>query len=1037
MERKYPSSFSVLLLSVAAAAIGVVSLWMLNIQYTPSIPRRSIRVSYSYPDASARTVEAEVTSKLEGVLSCVSGVSGISSTSSRGGGRVTVRFRKGTDMLSARYEVASLVRNIYDELPDRLGYPEISLDASGSKASMAISYEIRASLPTLQISHYAEEHIVPAVSRIEGVDRVGLFGATPFHYVILFDAQRTHSLGIKASEIASAIRDWYKEEAIGLLSCDEGSLSVVLSCDWINNPEFEKIPICTRNNHLVYLRDIATWRYEEAPPDSYFRVNGLNTLTLSVSVSGGVNLIKVASDVEVCMSEIQMHLPKGMSIRISYDSSEYVRKEIQKILCRTALCLIILLLFVALTSHSFHYTLIVGVTIMLNLLVSLAVYSFSGLALHIYTLAGISVSLGIIIDNTIVMVDHYRRSGNKAVFPAILGAVATTVGALLITMLLPESERKNLTDFIIVIIINLSVSLLVAWFFVPAILDAMGKKKNTEQKYPIKRLRRLVAFHGIYESYIIWGIRHRWLYVVFFIIAFGLPLCLIPPASELKEKTGRINNALFKITSWAPYANNRQTIDKIAGSCFALFHGAMDRVNLYREPVRTILSIHAGMLEGASVSQLNDVVKGMENYLSQFDQIELFTADVRNYNDAEIRVYFKKGVEGTTFPYQLKTEVTTMATNFGGANWRISGVDDNYFNNNIVSSYRSSGILLRGYNYDALLSYAESLRDYLSVNRRVSGAEVRNAGSRGQPEIEYNISYDEERRALAGIGPNRYYRELSTVLYSSNLGRYLTDRGWSNVSLQSSDAAGYDLWHVNNESLQIDSLEANLSTIGSIGKRRSGLDIIRKNQSYELEVAFDFIGSYELQKRFIKEAVARMNKAVLPVGYKAEDRASTWSDLHKDNYLWLILLIILVIYVITAITLESFRLPLSIIWMIPISFIGAFLVFGLSDLTFDQGGLASFIMLSGLSVNAGIYIISEWKTRGNGVREYVKAFVVKITPILLTLSSTIIGLLPFLSDGPKEVFWFDFAIGTISGMVFSIVAIVFYLPVFAVKKVRI
>ena len=152
------------------------------------------------------------------------------------------------------------------------------------------------------------------------------------------------------------------------------------------------------------------------------------------------------------------------------------------------------------------------------------------------------------------------------------------------------------------------------------------------------------------------------------------------------------------------------------------------------------------------------------------------------------------------------------------------------------------------------------------------------------------------------------------------------------------------------------------------------------------------------------------------------------------------MLIVAVIFVMLAMTFESLRLPLAIIFMIPVSFIGLFLTFGLSDLAFDQGGFAAFVMLCGIVVNAGIYIVLTYKAvmQHNpgltGIRGYIKAFGRKINPIMLTVISTVLGLIPFLTDGPQEVFWFDFAIGTIGGMLFSIIAVIFILPVFVIRN---
>lgn len=311
------------------------------------------------------------------------------------------------------------------------------------------------------------------------------------------------------------------------------------------------------------------------------------------------------------------------------------------------------------------------------------------------------------------------------------------------------------------------------------------------------------------------------------------------------------------------------------------------------------------------------------------------------------------------------------------------------------------------------------------------------------------LDYDFGRLAAAGVDPYAYYDALSSLLYEESVVSMPMDGEMTDVVLRSSDTDSYDLWHVLNEPVNVDSVKMTLTDIGSITKRRSGIDIRKKNQSYELNVCYDFIGSYELSKKVTDEAVKYMNEEILPVGFRAENPYGGWFEEHKDRYAWLILLIVLVIYVMLAMAFESMRYPLAVIFMIPVSFIGVFLVFGFSDFSFDQGGFAAFVMLCGVVVNAGIYLVRTWQSQcsrympcnaspsvsaAKELQAYIRAWNHKINPIMLTIISTILGLLPFLTDGPEEVFWFDFAIGTICGMVFSVLALIFILPVFLIRR---
>ncbi|MGM9785412.1 MAG: efflux RND transporter permease subunit [Candidatus Cryptobacteroides sp.] len=1034
------SSFSVLLVMAVLSVIGIASLPMMNIQYKPSSSSRTITVSFSYPGASPEIVEAEVTSKLEGVISRVEGNTEVSSDSYQGKGRVKATFGNGTDLSVARLEIASAIRNIYPELPDGVSYPSISHNAQGQKSTTALSYLIKGSLPSQEIEKYVREHVMPEISAIKGVDNVSLYGATPYHWVITFDAARTVSAGVSPSDIAEAFRNAYSETLIGI--SDAGNETMVVRLTSMNDrDDFGSIPIRNCNGRIVHLRDIAEWKYQESLPESYYRVNGLNTITLSVGVASDVNLLRVARNVRMSMMALQRGFPEEITAGIAYDSSEYVSGELDKIYLRTGLCIIILLLFVFVVSRSWRYMLIVVLTLAVNLLTALAIYAFAGISIHIYTLAGITVSLGIIIDTSIVMIDHYAHFRDRKAFPSLLAAVGTTIAALMMVLLLPQSEKANLKDFIWVISLNLAVSLAVSWLFIPALMDYLPVQTSASVSSMRKR-RRQARRAGRYRRYIGWGLRHRWVYVVVFILAFGLPFCVLPTSAQMEKKIDKNlwQKGVEKVVSWRPYADNRQTIDKIAGSSFGAFYRALGRSNFYREPQQKTLYIKAGMLEGCTVHQLNEVVKSMENYLAGFDEIKVFTTAISSYADATITVEFKPEYEDTAFPSQLKSMVTSMAINFGGANWSIYGIDDNGFNNNIVTNYKSHRITLKGYNYQELKRYAEYLVEHLSQNRRVSGAEVWGAGWDGRPKTEFNMEYDFERMAVADINSYQYYSALASQLcddyiYSVNTGGEMTD-----VVLRSSEIEKYDYWHVLHTPVSMGDVAAPLQDIGSIEKRLSGVSISKSHQSYEINVCFDFIGSYELSKRVIDKAVGHMNDEILPIGYKAYNPQGGWWDENKDKYAWLIFLIVTVIFVMLAITFESLRLPLAVIFMIPISFIGLFMTFGLSDLSFDQGGFAAFVMLCGIVVNAGIYIVLAYKdivcqkARLAGIRGYLKAFGRKINPIMLTVISTVLGLIPFLSEGPQEVFWFDFAIGTIGGMVFSIIAVVLVLPVFVIRR---
>ena len=344
-------------------------------------------------------------------------------------------------------------------------------------------------------------------------------------------------------------------------------------------------------------------------------------------------------------------------------------------------------------------------------------------------------------------------------------------------------------------------------------------------------------------------------------------------------------------------------------------------------------------------------------------------------------------------------------------------------------SYKGERIVLTGYNYDDLYRFARQSADHLSGNPRVSEPDIYGVVGWGSAlsTDEYYIAYDAERLAARGLSATDAYAALRDQLWSAGVGTLVEAGELRAVDLASDRRASFDVWNLRNESIVIGGRPMRFSEIGTIERRRSGNDIHRKNHQYALTVAWEFIGNHTLAGKVLDEEIRRLNEEVLPVGYRAA-KPEGWSRDNAGSQVWLLLLVVAIIFFICAILFESLRLPLAIIGLIPVSFIGCFLIFAATGTAFDQGGFASLVMLAGLVVNAGIYIVQEWRLQPPHRRSFVRAFNHKIVPTLLTILSTALGLIPFLTDGPDEVFWYAFALGTIGGLAFSLVALVFFLP---------
>jgi multidrug efflux pump subunit AcrB len=232
-----------------------------------------------------------------------------------------------------------------------------------------------------------------------------------------------------------------------------------------------------------------------------------------------------------------------------------------------------------------------------------------------------------------------------------------------------------------------------------------------------------------------------------------------------------------------------------------------------------------------------------------------------------------------------------------------------------------------------------------------------------------------------------------------------------------------------------DSQRVKLSSLASIRKEVTANAIHKQDRQYIRMVGFEYFGSYQFGNEFVETVLAEMKTEMQP-GYTAKKNSWRWNwDKAKRQY-GLILILAIGVYFIASILFENLKQPFYIVLTIPLSFIGLFLSFSLFDFYFDQGGYAAFIMLGGLVVNASIYIINDLNntTGKNYNRSVLKAVTGKMKPIVLTIASTCLGLLPFMVGGQNEVFWFALAAGTTGGLLFSIFVVFVFLPVALIRK---
>jgi multidrug efflux pump subunit AcrB len=1051
--------------------VGLFLVPQLPVKLNPSRRIPVVNISFTMRGHSAQVVEAEVTSKLEGMLGRVKGVRTISSYSSNGAGRITIRLSEHVEPAMARFEISTVVRQAWSSLPQGVSYPRIYMSGTSEEVNRPfLHYTINAPFTPIQIQEYVSDNIKPKIAELKGVDKVEVTGASRMIYRLDYSYELLQRLQVSVADIQTAIKSCLAQEFFGMGKVlDNGGgeqwIRVALAPE-SRSQSFDpsQIPVKNSNGTVIYLDQLVKTSYVEEEVSSAFRINGLNSIYLSVAANDDANQLALSKQIQALLAAYKENLPEGYELHLSYDAGAYIQKEMDKIYFRSGLTVLILLCFVLLIYRSWRYSLLIVFSLVANIAIAAIFYYLLRIEMQLYSLAGLTISLTLIIDNTIIMSDQIIRRANKKAFLAILAATLTSIGALTIILFMDEKVRANLQDFALIIIVNLSVSLFVAWILVPALIEKLNitnrrvrlRSPTFAKPYYLIRIfnkvirfgrkRWLVYFNRIYVVILYFMCRRKKWFITLLILAFGLPTFLLP--EKLEQKDSKTDDFSLK-ENWVKWYNLslgsevykesvKPIVDVALGGTLRLFAKKVSSGSYASgERSETTLNVTASLPNGSTKNQMDNLVQKMESYIRRYPEVRQQETYIQSGQRASITIFFVEEHQRSSFPYLLKSRLIGKALELGGGSWSVYGLGDG-FNNDVKEQAGSCRIRLLGYNYEELQALAQAMQDSLLQHRRIKEVAIDSKFSWYKNDYtEYVVDLSREQLAQAAVLPTNLFNSMKPLFEKSvSVADWLQGARTESIQLFATQADELDIWNVESYPGQANGRSFKLSAIAGVDKWMSPQGIAKENQQYLLCIQYEYIGAYAQSEKVQMRYIDAFNRDA-PLGYKAEVGSSQygWSSKSSSQY-WLLLLIAAIIFFTTGILFSSLTQPLVVIFTIPISFIGLFLTFYLFNLSFDQGGFAAFVLLSGITVNANIYVLNEYnnirarRPQLSPIKAYLKAWNAKVSPIFLTIASTILGFIPFMLGAYKEAFWFPLAAGTIGGLVVSFMALVFFLPMF-------
>lgn len=1013
------------------AAIAVTP--YLKISKEGSSFNTAINISFSLADSNPETIEQRVTSVIEGACANLGQLKKISSTSRYNSGTVQLLFDRSTDLEIKKVEVNSLIRQIYPHLPPGTSYPTVVAGGNHStdERRPLLIYNVLATDIAPTTTRQLSDILNKQLSGIKGIDKINISGSSGQQISIVFNKARCYANEIDPAVIIFKLQTSFSGSFPGISKNDDGTQYFLNIPD--NNIEslatLEQLTVSLPGAPQVKLKDVATVFFEEIPTSGYFRVNGKSFLTVSVISKPGINRIKLSDTI---IEQLTTFKHPQYSLSLAYNDSEFLKKELQKNVQRSAIAVSILLVLLMLSYRTISHICNLLIGLLMSLALTTVVVWTSGIEIHLYTISGLAISFGIIIDNAIVVLDNSYRQRNRKIFPALLCSNLIIICAMSLIALM---GYEALTDFSLIISISLGASLLTSLFFTPALLR-LFKHVEYKQPFPRKGVKLYLAYVRSVQFIAV----RRKTFISLLVLLFGCPLFLLPERWEGHHWYQQLYNSTIGSDLYT-YKIRHHT-DKYLGGTLYQFHSKVNIENPDIEPEQTSLHLSAKLPFGSTPEQMNALLHEIEVYLSKINSINEYLTTVYSGQTGQIEIFFKNDYETTSLPIRLKEILTDYSRERGGAEWTITGIGQGYSNTS-EREQTDFTLVLKGYNYNALKAQVSSLIKKLSGNMRIQ--HINSNAFADDPEDReqgYVLNTDPRLLSLRRTSQQEMLNELFFISNTKNsIAAINVKEDQYPVVLKEKDAENFSIYDLLHKPLQLNSNKTiRLQDFSEIKFTPLENNIYREARQYIQLVSFEYIGQYQDGQKFLDRQIKDLRNS-MPLGYTIEISGEENSQ-DSDRYYMLLSLIVLTVFILCSILFENLRQPLVIICITPVAFIGPFLLFAFTNKFFDYGGYATLIILGSQIANPAIFIINDLNSllrtsHQDYNRLLFKAVFKRIRIILLTTAAVCCGFVPIMLEDKQESFWSALSAGCVSGLFFVLVAVIILLPVLLYKPAKI
>jgi len=989
------------------AALGIYATMDLPLDLLPDMELPYVAISTTYTGAGPEEVEKRVTRPLESVISSVSGIEYLGSQSSSGSSLIYIQFVFGTNMDEAMNDIRASLDYVKKLLPDDASTPMIfKMDPN---MIPIMSYAISGNRSPEELREYAED-LTPKLEQIEGVATANVFGGRERAILVEIPRDRLQAYNLTVTQISQLIGAQNIQVTGGTITEEDYNYTISTVGEYRSIEDVKNTVISYKMAGTTYgamgvtnpgtmttvrLRDIANVYEGYKPQTSSFYMNGVPATQLSIQKQSGKNSVQTARVVREKMEEIRKTAPSDITITLTNDTTEIIQRSVDQVASSAIQGALFAIIVLFIFLRSVRSTVIIGLTIPISLIITLGIMFFTGMTLNIMTLAGLALGVGMLVDNSIVILENiytYRDKGAKAFAAAVLGsqemmmaiaASTLTTICVFLPLIMYQKELGIIGEVFkglsFTVVISLLCSLVVAVVLVPVLSSKyfkIGSKKerNLPGVFGAADRRLGIAFDALDQGYynsIRWVLKHKLITLCTIAGLLILSIVMIPRLGFVYMPTPVADSVKIDVT--LPVGTKLETTEAVLRQL---------EQTVYRE-VKGYK--HVTLLAGSSR------MMGFGNTSSYSGSLTVTLPPLSERIDSEDEIKAKLRSHFGDYP-------GATFTVGGGGRMQLRGGSSA-----VAISVKSEDLYKARDTANAIKTLLETEAADMVTDPNISMKD-------GLPQV--NIVIDRER--MYGLGLNVYTvgQEIKANIAGTTASRFRQDGEEIDIVLMLAEEDKTRLSDL--EQIFVTNASGQRIPVSSFARYQEGvspISITRENQSRLITVNAGSVPGKsitDIQKRvesLVQEKIPQDPAVRIEYGGDFEDLMKA-----IKQFVVIIIMAIVLVFAVMASQFESLLDPFIVLFTMPLVVVGIVAIYAITGLPLNVMTAVGVLILVGIIVNNGIVLVDYTnllRKRGLALADAcAQAARSRLRPILMTTLTTVLGLVPmafFPGEGSEMV----------------------------------